>query len=577
MSWEEHFNRWNQFDQLDIKLQEQLTDLYNDEEKLKEAFHQYLTFGTGGMRGIIGPGTNRMNIYTVRKAAKGLATYLEEQGSGFKYRGVVVAYDSRYMSLDFALETAKVLGKHDIPTYIFSSLRPTPVLSFAVRHLGTAAGVMITASHNPPEYNGYKVYNEAGGQLPPGQADDLIEKVNAVEDELSIPVLEQHELEDEDLLRWIDDRVDEAYLDELENVALNRDVVKEQADNLNIVFTSLHGTANELMQTGLKEAGFNQVHVVEEQAEPDPEFSTVASPNPEEHQAFELAIRKGFDVGADVLVATDPDADRLGVAALNGEGEYQVLTGNQLGALMLDYILTHQSEIPDNAVMIKTIVTSELGKAVANDYGIETMNVLTGFKFIGEKIEEFSQTGEREFVFGYEESYGYLVKDFSRDKDALQSTVLASEMAAYYKSQGKTLFDALGELYERHGYYLEDLHSIKLEGLDGAEQINSIMEDFRENPVDSVEDLSVEAVEDYKAGTRTYVVSGEEESIDLPASNVVKFILSEGCWCCLRPSGTEPKIKFYFGVKGKTREEAESRLQQLKGSVLKRIDTQIIS
>ncbi|TFB14212.1 phospho-sugar mutase [Filobacillus milosensis] len=569
MDWKSHYQRWKDFVELDGQVSKQLIAMR--ENDLTEAFHGYLTFGTGGMRGILGPGTNRMNIYTVRKAAKGLALYLESQGEGFKYRGVAVAYDSRYMSKEFAVETARVLGVHGIPTYIFSSLRPTPELSFAVRHLGTAAGVMITASHNPPEYNGYKVYNEVGGQLPPVQADQVIQQVNSVEDELTINVMDQRDLEDRELLKWIDTKVDEAYLENLEDVVVDRKVIEEQTNDFTIVFTPLHGTANQLVKAGLSRAGFHHIHIVQEQAEADPEFPTVASPNPEEHQAFELAIEQGEKIEADILVGTDPDADRLGVAAINAEGKYQVLSGNQLGALMLDYLLSHQENLPENAVMLKTIVTSELGKAVAEHYDVETMNVLTGFKFIGEKIEEFHQNGSHEFIFGYEESYGYLIKDFARDKDAVQATVLAAEMAAYFKASGKTLFDALEDLYEHHGYYLEDLHSMKLEGLEGAKQIDEIMESFRQQPLQAVRDLSVLAVEDYKNGTRTELDSEKQVSIHLPKANVVKYILSEDCWCCLRPSGTEPKIKFYFGVKGATRQEAEARLEQLKNAVLERV------
>ncbi|MGM8215899.1 phospho-sugar mutase [Bacillaceae bacterium W0354] len=571
MTWRDSYNRWKNFVELDEQLKEELIRIKGNSSLLEDAFHTNLTFGTGGMRGELGPGTNRMNVYTVRKAAKGLALYIEEKGSDWVERGCVVAYDSRHMSQEFALETARVLGVHGIPTYIFSSLRPTPELSFAVRHLGGAAGVMITASHNPPEYNGYKVYNEVGGQLPPHQADQVIKMVQMVKNELTIDVMERTELEEKGLLRWIDEEVDREYLKELEKVTLNHRVIKEQADQLKIVFTPLHGTSLLLAKKGLEQLGFKEVHVVDEQAVPDPEFNTVQSPNPEEHQAFELAIEKGRSVGADILIATDPDADRLGVAVKNASGEYQVLTGNQLGALMLDYILANSGDLPSNGMMIKTIVTSELGRAVANYYGVETLDVLTGFKFIGEKIEEFDQSGEQRFLFGYEESYGYLIKDFSRDKDAIQATVMACEMAAYYQSKGLTLFDALERLYERHGYYIEDLHSITLKGLDGAKLIKNIMEDFRLKPVEVEGDLSVVAVEDYLIGKRTYLENGETEDIDLPTSNVVKFILSEDCWCCLRPSGTEPKIKFYFGVKGETRDQAEKRLEQLKQAVLNRV------
>ncbi|MFC0013742.1 MULTISPECIES: phospho-sugar mutase [Allobacillus] len=571
MTWRKLANQWLAFDQLEASLKSELEQIQTNEKALEDAFHQPLTFGTGGMRGILGPGTNRMNIYTVRKAAKGLARYLESFGQTFKERGVVVAYDSRHMSKEFAVETARVLGKHGIKTYVFTSLRPTPELSFAVRYLKTAAGVMITASHNPPEYNGYKVYNETGGQLPPEQADLMIEKVNEIENELTIEVMEQETLEEQGLLQWIDEDLDQAYLAELKSISLNTDVISNQADELNIVFTPLHGTAGELVPQGLKQLGFNQVHLVEEQMVTDPEFSTVQSPNPEEHQAFEYAIGLGEEVGADILIATDPDADRLGVAAKNEAGKYQVLTGNQLGALMLDYILANTKEIPSKGMMIKTIVTSELGRAVAEHYGIQSMDVLTGFKFISEKIEEFEQTGSHTFIFGYEESYGYLINDFSRDKDAIQSTMMACEMAAFYNNKGMTLFDALDELYERHGYHIEDLHSVKMEGIDGAKEIANLMESFRENPVKVAGNMKAEIVEDYSIGKRTYLADGREEVTNLPKANVLKVKMSDDCWYCLRPSGTEPKMKFYFGVQGETREEADRRLEQLKTAILENI------
>ncbi|WP_411953981.1 phospho-sugar mutase [Alkalibacillus sp. S2W] len=558
MTWQDTYERWNSTQDLDSQLKEAIHKM--DRSEAEAAFSGTLEFGTGGMRGVIGPGTNRMNVYTVRKAAKGLALYLE--GQGLADRGVVVAYDSRYQSREFAVETAKVLGVHGIKTYVFTGVRPTPTLSFAVRQLEAGAGVMITASHNPPEYNGYKVYNEQGAQLPPAQADQMIDQVNSVADELAIAVKDQAEIEAEGLLNWIDDAVDEAYLRELKSITYRDDVKRD----LSIVFTPLHGTAHNLATRSLAQAGFDHVFAVAEQVKEDPEFSTVKSPNPEEHQAFEYAIVKGKDIDADVLVATDPDADRLGVAAKKADGEYHVLTGNQLGALMLDYKLANLDEVPGNGVMINTIVTSQLGKAVADHYNVTTEHTLTGFKFIAEKIEEYNQSGAHEFVFGYEESYGYLVEDFARDKDAIQSTLLACEMAAYYREQGMTLFDALEQLFERHGYYFEDLHSLKLEGTEGPEQINAIMEDFRFNPVEGAI-----AVEDYLTGKRTYLESGESVELDMPASNVVKFWLDDDTWCCLRPSGTEPKMKFYFAVKGATREAADERLKQLKDRVLGRL------
>lgn len=568
MNWRKIAESWLAFDQLDEELKTELEQIKHDDQAMQDAFYEPLKFGTGGIRGVLGVGINRMNIYTVRKAAKGLALYLERYGSDFKKHGVVVAYDSRYKSKEFAIETARVLGVHGIKTYVFTSLRPTPELSFAVRHLGTAAGVMITASHNPPEYNGYKVYNETGGQLPPEQADLMIEKVNGIENELTIEVMDQEALEEQGLLQWIDEDVDEAYLSELKSITLNEDVISKQADKLNIVFTPLHGTAGKLVPQGLNQLGFNQVHLVEEQMVADPEFSTVQSPNPEEHQAFEYAIGLGEKVNADVLIATDPDADRLGVAAKNAAGNYQVLSGNQLGALMFDYILANTKEIPSNGKMIKTIVTSELGRAVAEHYGIQSIDVLTGFKFISEKIDEFQQTNAHTFMFGYEESYGYLINDFSRDKDAVQSTMMACEMAAFYNEKGMTLFDALETLYEQHGYYIEDLHSVKMEGIDGAKQIAKLMDRFQENPVKTAGDLNAEIVEDYTTGKRTYLAEGREEEIELPSANVLKVKMSDDCWYCLRPSGTEPKMKFYFGVKGETREESNRRLEQLKKAVL---------
>ncbi|ELK48740.1 MULTISPECIES: phospho-sugar mutase [unclassified Halobacillus] len=563
--WKEQYERWKEFKGLDAELSTKLGELSEDEQSLEDAFYKDLEFGTGGMRGKLGPGTNRMNIYTVRKAAEGLAAYVNDQGMSKK--GVAIAYDSRYMSKEFAVETARVLGAHGIPSYVFTSLRPTPELSFAVRHLGAAAGVVVTASHNPPEYNGFKAYNEDGGQLPPEQAEIMIDFVNKVENELEVDAADQKELEENGLLRWIDEEVDQAYLKALESVTVQKEIDKD----LSLVFTPLHGTARHLVEKGLAQSGFTSVHIVEEQAKPDPEFSTVASPNPEEHQAFEIAIEQGKAIGADLLLATDPDADRLGVAVPDENGEYQVLTGNQTGALMLDYILGQSAEIPKNGRMIKTIVTSEFGRVIADSYGISSLDTLTGFKFIGEKIREYEQTKEHTFLFGYEESYGYLVKDFARDKDAVQSAVLIAEVGAYYKNQGKTLLDALNDLYEKHGFFLEGLQSMKLEGKAGADTIQTIMNDFREADITEAGGKKVVAVEDYSTSIRRDVESGSEEHIDLPASNVVKFILEDDCWFCLRPSGTEPKIKFYYGVKSGAKADSEALLEAVKATVNERL------
>ena len=442
-NWKPVYEKWSHFQELDPKLKQELEAIKTDEQKLEDAFYKELTFGTGGMRGVLGVGTNRMNIYTIRKAVHGLASYLLNNAVNVKDRGVVVAYDSRYMSREFAIETAKTLGAFGIRTYVFQSLRPTPLLSFAVRFLGTAAGAMITASHNPPEYNGFKVYNEDGGQMVPDEANKIIEKIGEIDNELEIPVMDQAELEEKKLLVWVGDEIDNAYLEKLRHISkLSEEEIKQEKD-VNIVFTPLHGTAYSLVTNGLKQLNFNRVSIVEEQAIPDPEFSTVASPNPEEHQAFSMAIELGKKVNADILLGTDPDADRLGVAVKDQNGEYKVLTGNQLGALLIDYILSHTSEaLLSNARVLKTIVTSELGQQVAQFYGAKTINTLTGFKYIGEKIHEYDSTGEA-FLFGYEESYGYLISSFARDKDAVQAAVMASEMAYFWKKQGLTLLDAL--------------------------------------------------------------------------------------------------------------------------------------
>ncbi|UOQ94440.1 phospho-sugar mutase [Halobacillus shinanisalinarum] len=571
MNWTQEYKRWQTFASLDDKLRTQLDQLQDDEQSLEDAYYKNLEFGTGGMRGKLGPGTNRMNIYTIRRAANGLATYVAEQNGHEK--GVAIAYDSRYMSKEFAVETARVLGNHGIQSYVFSSLRPTPELSFAVRYLGAAGGVVITASHNPPEYNGFKVYNEDGGQMPPEEAGTVIDFVNQVENELTVEVAEQTELEAAGLLKWMDEEVDQAYLDHLKTVSVNANVT-ESAGDFSVVFTPLHGTAKMLVEKGLKQIGLIQVHTVAKQAEPDPEFSTVASPNPEEHQAFEMAIEKGKQLNADVLIATDPDADRLGIAVPDDDGEYQVLTGNQTGALMLDYLLSQSPSLPDNGIMIKTIVTSEFGRVIANHYGVSSLDTLTGFKFIGEKIKEYEETGQHTFLFGYEESYGYLVKDFARDKDAVQAAVLSAEVAAYWKSKGKTLLQALDELYEKHGYFLEDLQSLKMEGKSGSEQIQSIMDDFRANPLKEAGGLKVEAVEDYTTSERMKA-DGKVETMELPKANVLKFILEDDCWFCLRPSGTEPKIKFYYGVKTDSREASNELLQAVKTSVNEQIQQNI--
>lgn len=575
MNWKTQLDKWLTFNGLDAGLKEELLMMKENEKEVEDAFYKNLEFGTGGMRGEIGPGTNRLNVYMVRKATEGLACYIDESGEEAKQKGVVVAYDSRHKSPEFALEVAKVLGQHGIKTYIFDELRPTPELSYAVRYLNAFAGIVITASHNPPEYNGYKVYGEDGGQLPPAAADNIISHMNRVENELSISVKEEQELLTEGLLTYIGAEVDAAYTEALKTIQLNRELVEQAGNELKIIFTPLHGSGNKPVREGLKAFGFTNVTVVKEQELPDANFSTVQSPNPEEHAAFKLAIQHGKEINADILMATDPDADRLGVAVKDESGEYVVLTGNQLGALMLHYLLTQKKEqgiLPENGAVVKTIVTSEIGRAIAASFGLETIDTLTGFKFIGEKIKEFEQSGTYEFQFGYEESYGYLVGDFVRDKDAVQSAVFAAEVAAYYKAQGKSLYEGLLAIFEEYGYYRESLCSITLKGKDGAEQIQKLVDFFRLEPIQELAGAEVTFIEDYQSSQRVNMQEGTIEDIPFPASNVLKYHFEDGTWFTIRPSGTEPKAKFYFGVKKESLIESETYLKKIKQLVMERVN-----
>ena len=575
MTWATQLEKWLAFNVLDSELREQLLVMEKNHKEVEDAFYKNLEFGTGGMRGELGPGTNRLNIYVIRKATEGLAKYIEENGEVAKRRGVVVAYDSRHKSPEFALEVAKVLGNHGIKTYIYEELSPTPELSFAVRYLHAFAGIVITASHNPPEYNGYKVYGEDGGQIPPEMADKIISYVNNVENELTIEVVEEKELLEKELLTYIGEKIDQAYIEQLKTIQLNKELVQQVGKDLKIVFTPLHGTANKLVRAGLEAFGFNNVTVVKEQELPDPNFSTVESPNPEEHAAFSLAIQYGKQKDGDILMGTDPDADRLGVAVKDPNGEYTVLTGNQMGALMLHYLLSQKKEqgkLPENGVVVKTVVTSEIGRAIAKSFGIDTIDTLTGFKFIGEKINLFEQTGQYQFLFGYEESYGYLIGDFVRDKDAVQSAVFAAEVAAYYKSQGKLLYDGLLEIFETYGYYKESLQSLTLRGKDGAEQIANILTTFRTNPPKEIAGVKVVAIEDFQASAKTIIHQNTTETIELPKSNVLKYHLEDGSWFTIRPSGTEPKAKFYFAVKGNSLSESEQLLTSVEESVMGLVD-----
>ncbi|MFK8881410.1 phospho-sugar mutase [Bacillus velezensis] len=573
MSWSKSYERWNQAEQLDSELKKLLADAEGNEQLLEDFFYKNLEFGTGGMRGEIGPGTNRMNIYTVRKASAGLAAYIAKQGEDAKKRGVAIAYDSRHKSPEFAMEAAKTLASQGIQTYVFDELRPTPELSFAVRKLNAYAGIVVTASHNPPEYNGYKVYGDDGAQLPPKEADIVIAEVNAIENELTIQVEDEQSLKEKGLIKIIGEEIDKPYTEELTSISVHPELSDEV--DVSVVFTPLHGTANKPVRRGLEALGYKNVTVVKEQELPDPDFSTVKSPNPEEHAAFEYAIKLGEEQNADILVATDPDADRLGIAVKNSEGKYTVLTGNQTGALLLHYLLSEkkkQGTLPENGVVMKTIVTSELGRAVASSFGLDTIDTLTGFKFIGEKIKEYEKSGQYTFQFGYEESYGYLIGDFARDKDAIQAALLAVEVCAFYKKQGMSLYDALLSIFKEYGYYREGLKSLTLKGKQGAEQISAILTSFRNDPPKQMAGKQITQAEDYSTGKRTVFADHREEDIDLPKSNVLKYFLEDGSWFCLRPSGTEPKVKFYFAVKGTSLQDSEQRLAALSEAVMKTVD-----
>ncbi|WP_339247587.1 phosphoglucomutase [Bacillus sp. FSL R5-0523] len=573
MTWRKSYERWQQTEHLDPELKERLIELEGDEQALEDCFYKDLEFGTGGMRGEIGVGTNRMNIYTVRKASAGFAAYISKQGEEAKKRGVVIAYDSRHKSPEFAMEAAKTLATQGIQTYVFDELRPTPELSFAVRQLNAYGGIVVTASHNPPEYNGYKVYGDDGGQLPPKEADIVIEQVNAIENELTITVDEENKLKEKGLIKIIGEDIDKVYTEKLTSISVHPELSEEV--DVKVVFTPLHGTANKPVRRGLEALGYKNVTVVKEQELPDSNFSTVTSPNPEEHAAFEYAIKLGEEQNADILIATDPDADRLGIAVKNDQGKYTVLTGNQTGALLLHYLLSEKKKqgiLPDNGVVLKTIVTSEIGRAVASSFGLDTIDTLTGFKFIGEKIKEYEASGQYTFQFGYEESYGYLIGDFARDKDAIQAALLAVEVCAFCKKQGMSLYEALINLFNEYGFYREGLKSLTLKGKQGAEQIEAILASFRQNPPQKMAGKQVVTAEDYAVSKRTLLTESKEEAIDLPKSNVLKYFLEDGSWFCLRPSGTEPKVKFYFAVKGSSLEDSEQRLAALSEDVMKTVD-----
>ena len=563
MSWQDIALKWEKFEGLEDYLKTQLEN-FSEKEK-EEAFYAPLEFGTAGMRGIVGPGINRMNIYTVRQATEGLARLIETYGEEAKKRGVAIAHDSRHFSPEFALESAKVLVKHGIKAYVFEDLRPTPELSYAVRHLHTFAGIMITASHNPAAYNGYKVYGEDGGQMPPKDADALTEFVRQVENPLAVDVVTKEELEQSTLFEWIGEAVDAAYLEEIKSVSVNPALLSHTKD-LSVVYTPLHGTGLMLTKRALDQAGFTGLHVVSEQATPDGDFTTVKSPNPEEAGAFEYAIRLGEETKADVLLATDPDADRMGAAVRQPDGTYQVITGNQIAAILLDYLLfAHQKAgtLPANAAAVKSIVSSELPTVIAEHYGAKMVNVLTGFKFIAEQIKNYEETNAHTFMFGFEESYGYLVQPFVRDKDAIQAVLLLTEVAAHFKSEGKTLYDGLQALYEKYGYFLEKTISVTVQGLEGPAKIKALLDGLRKEVPSNFGGIKVALAQDF-AVNQQVDAEGVTSEIGLPTSNVLKYILEDGSWIAVRPSGTEPKIKFYMGVKAATQEEAEEKLAKFQ-------------
>ncbi|HEV9800732.1 TPA: phospho-sugar mutase [Streptococcus pneumoniae] len=567
MSYQENYQKWVDFVELPDYLRQ---DLENMDEKTKEdAFYTNLEFGTAGMRGLVGAGTNRINIYVVRQATEGLARLIESKGGNEKERGVAIAYDSRHFSPEFAFESAAVFAKHGIKSYVFESLRPTPELSFAVRHLNCFAGIMVTASHNPAPFNGYKVYGEDGGQMPPHDADALTTYIRAIENPFAVEVADVETEKASDLIEVIGEAVDIEYLKEVKDININPALIEEFGKDMKIVYTPLHGTGEMLARRALAQAGFDSVQVVEAQATADPDFSTVTSPNPESQAAFALAEELGRQVGADVLVATDPDADRVGVEVLQKDGSYLNLSGNQIGAIMAKYILeAHKNAgtLPENAALCKSIVSTDLVTKIAESYGATMFNVLTGFKFIAEKIQEFEEKHNHTYMMGFEESFGYLIKPFVRDKDAIQAVLVVAELAAYYRSRGLTLADGIEEIYKEYGYYAEKTISVTLSGVDGAEQIKAIMAKFRNNAPTEWNATAITVVEDFKAQTAT-VADGTVTNLTTPPSDVLKYTLADGSWIAVRPSGTEPKIKFYIAVVGETNEESQAKIANIEAEI----------
>jgi len=574
MDYQKRYREWLENDYFDADTKAELTAIKENDNEIKERFYKDLEFGTAGLRGVIGAGTNRMNIYTVRKATQGLANYILKNGA--QSRGVAIAYDSRRMSPEFADESALCLAANGIKAYVFESLRPTPELSFAVRKLNCIAGINITASHNPPEYNGYKVYWEDGAQITPPHDTGIMAEVEAVTDYATVKTMSLEAAKEAGLYEVIGEAVDDAYMEELKKQVIHQDAIDQMNKDLKIVYSPLHGTGNIPVRRILKELGFENVYVVKEQELPDGNFPTVSYPNPEAKEAFELGLKLAKDVDADLVLATDPDADRLGVYVKDTKsGEYKVLTGNMSGCLLADYEISQTKAVkglPKDGCLIKSIVTSNMAKAIAESYGVKLIDVLTGFKFIGQQILEFEKTGIGTYLFGFEESYGCLIGTYARDKDAIVATMALCEAAAYYKTLGKTLWDAMIDMYEKYGYYKDDIQSITLKGIEGLEKIQNILETLRKEPPAEIGGYGVQRARDYKAGTIKDLQTGETSDTGLPASNVLYYELENDAWVCVRPSGTEPKVKFYYGIKGNSLENADEISAKMGASVLEMIE-----
>lgn len=575
MDYREVYQQWLANPYFDDATKEELKNIAEEENEIKERFYMDLEFGTAGLRGIIGAGTNRMNIYVVRRATQGLANYIAKVGK--QSQGVAIAYDSRHMSPEFAQEAALCLAANGIKAYIFESLRPTPELSFAVRHLGCVAGINITASHNPPEYNGYKVYWEDGAQITPPHDTGIMGEVKAISDWNTVKTMDKAQAEKAGLYEVIGQKIDDAYMEELKKQVIHQDAIEAEGKNLKIVYTPLHGTGNIPARRILKELGFENVYVVKEQELPDGAFPTVSYPNPEAAEAFELGLKLAKEVDADLVLATDPDADRLGVRVKDKNGEYHDLTGNMSGCLLANYEIGQRravnGSLPEDGALIKTIVTSNLADAIAKGYGVDLIEVLTGFKFIGQQILGFENSGKGTYLFGFEESYGCLIGTYARDKDAIVATMALCEAAAYYKTQGKTLWDAMIEMYDQYGYYKDDIKSITLKGIEGLQKIQEIMDTLRKNPPAEFAGHKVVSARDYKKDTITDLATGEVKPTGLPNSNVLYYDLTDDAWVCVRPSGTEPKVKFYYGVKGTSLEDADEKSAVMGKAVLDMVNT----